>query len=227
MRLAVAVDGSQLVDSVSDLGYAVHLDAARLAIGDLGFTIRGEMHAATASLWRALIPTAWAHPGHYAGGDVTGELVGPFVIDWLAGDGATLGEAELIVGDYNGCNVDLRRADELPEGDPLRGHTAYFAGTATRDGVTVAFTAALDVEDGAQVVGAPFEDEVTVGSEGPLRLRLLARDPTAGLTLFDGVDFAALDGDGDGAVAIVPGDEAHNVFRRALPSHVFYGVVAP
>lgn len=227
VKLAVAVDGSQLVDAVSDLGYAVHLDAARLAIGDLEFTIRGEMHGATASLWGLVIPTAWAHPGHYAGGDVTGELPGAFVLDFLAGDGATLGEAELIVGDYNGCNIHLRRADELPEGDPLRGHTAYFAGTATRDGVTIAFTAALDADDGAQVVGAPFEDDVTVTSQGPLRLQLLARDPIEGLTLFDGLDFAALDADGDGSLTIAPGDAAHNIFRRALPTHVFYDVLAP
>lgn len=227
VRLAVAVDGAQLVDTVSDLGYTVHLDTARLAIGDLGFTIRGEMHGATASLWRYLVPTAWAHPGHYAGGDVTGELAGAFVLDFLMGDGATLGEAELIVGDYNGCNIDLRRADELPDADPLRGHTAYFAGTATKNGVALAFTAALDVDAGVQVVGAPFEDTVGVDSQGPLRLQMIAHDPIENLTLFDGLDFAALDDDGDGAVAIVPGDAAHNIFRRAIQSHVFYYVVAP
>lgn len=227
VKLSVVVDGSQLVDAVNDLGYTVHLETARLAIGDLEFTIRGEMHSAIASLWGLVIPTAWAHPGHYAGGDVTGELPGAFVLDFLMGDGAALGEAELIVGDYNGANLNLRRADEVPESDPLRGHTAYFAGTATRDGATITFTAALDAEIGAQVVGAPFEDAVAVDSEGPLRLRLIARDPSEELTLFDGLDFAELDGDGDGTVAIVPGDGAHNIVRRVLTSHVFYDVIAP
>lgn len=227
VKLSVVVDGSQLVDAASDLGYTVHLDTARLAIGDLEFTIRGEMHGATASLWRVLVPTAWAHPGHYAGGDVTGELPGTFVLDFLMGDGAELGEAELIVGDYNGANINLRRADELPADDPLHGHTAYFAGTATKDSKTIAFTAALDADDGVQVVGAPFEDTVTVDSKGPLRLQMITRDPIEGLTLFDGLDFAALDGDADGTVAIVPGDAAHNIFRRVLTSHVFYYVLSP
>lgn len=227
VRLQVAVDGSQLGDVVNDLGYEVHLEAAKLAIGDVGFTISGEMHGATASLWRLVVPTAWAHPGHYAGGDVTGVMSGMFVADFLSGDGATLGEALLIVGDYNGANIDLRVASDAEDVDPLKDHTAYFAGTARRGGQTIVFTAALDVDAGVQVVGAPFEDTITVDSQGPLRLQLIARDPTGGLTLFDGLDFAALDGDGDGQVAIVPGDAAHNVFRRALATHVFYDVVAP
>jgi hypothetical protein len=227
VELPVEVDGSRLTDTVNDLGYAVHLETARLAIGDVEFTISGEMHGATASLWRLLVPTAWAHPGHYAGGDVTGVLTGPFVLDWLAGDGVALGDAELIVGDYNGCNINLRRADELPDGDPLRGHTAFFAGVAGKDGASLAFTAALDVDDGVQVVGATFEDTVAVDSTGPLRLQLVARDQLDGDTLFDGLDFAALDDDGDGTVTIVPGDAAHNIFRRALPSHAFYSIIAP
>lgn len=227
MSLPVVVDGSQLADVVNDLGYTVHLDAARLAIGDLEFTIRGEMHGATASLWRFVVPTAWAHPGHYAGGDVTGALPGAFVLDFVAGDGAQLGVAELIVGDYNGANFGVRLADELTDGDPLRGHAAYFAGTARKDGQTIAFTAALDVDVGAQVVGAPFDDTIAEGSAGALRFQLIARDPIDGLTLFDDLDFAALDDDGDGQVAIAPGDAAHNIFRRVLGTHVFYDVVAP
>lgn len=227
VKLPVEVDGSRLTDTVTDLGYTVHLETARLAIGDVEFTIRGEMHGATASLWNVLVPTAWAHPGHYAGGEVTGALPGPFVLDWLAGDGVSLGEAELIVGDYSGFNITLRRADELPDGDPLRGHTAYFAGVATKDGAPIAFTAALDIDEGVQVVGAAFEDNVAEGSAGPLRFQMVSRDEVEGDTLFDGLDFAALDDDGDGAVTIVPGDEAHNIFRRALPSHAFYYMIAP
>lgn len=227
VELSVEVDGSPLVDTVNDLGYTVQLDTARLAIGGLEFTIRGEMHKATASLWGLLVPTAWAHPGHYAGGAVTGELPGTFVLDWLADDAVALGAAELIVGDYNGCNINLRRADELPETDPLRGHTAYFAGTASKDGVSIAFTAALDVDEGVQVVGATFEEVVTADSPGPLRLQMVALDQVEGDTLFDGLDFEALDDDGDGNVAIVPGDPAHNIVRRALPSHAFYYIIAP
>jgi hypothetical protein len=54
-------------------------------------------------------PRAWAHPGHYSGGDVTGELVGEFILDWIGGDGMALGTADLLAGDYNGFNFTFRR----------------------------------------------------------------------------------------------------------------------
>lgn len=221
VELPVAVDGGALVDAATDLGWQVRLDVARIALGDLEFTIQGEMHVA-ARLWRLVVPHAWAHPGHYAGGDVTGALPGSFVADWLAGDGQELGRAELLAGTYNGCNLALRRADELPADDPLSGHTAHFAGVASKDGLDIAFTAVLDVDPGAAVIGAPFELTVDAATTATLGLRLRARDPETGVHLFDGLDFAALDPDGDGSVTIAPDDPAHNVARRALQSHVFY-----
>jgi hypothetical protein len=56
-------------------------------------------------------------------------------------------------------------------------------------------------------------------------LQLFPVDPIEELSLFDGLDFAALDGDGDGVVAIGPGDAAHNFLRRTLQSHVHYAAV--
>lgn len=223
VELAVAVDGGALVDAATDLGWTVRLDAARIAAGDLEFTIQGEMHAA-ARLWDLLVPSAIAHPGHYAGGDVTGALPGSFVLDWVDGDGRELGRAELLVGDYHGCNIAFRRADELPASDPLAGHTAYFAGVASKDGLDLGFTAVLDLDPGAAVIGAPFDLDIDEASAVTLGLQLRQRDDTSGAALFDGVDFAALaPGDG-GPVVIAPGDPAHNVVRRALQSHVFYAI---
>ncbi|WAS99430.1 hypothetical protein [Nannocystis punicea] len=225
VELAVAVDGGQLVDAPTDLGWTIHLDAARVATGDLEFTIQGEMHA-LARLWDLLVPPAIAHPGHYAGGDVTGALPGSFVLDWIAGDGVELGRAELLTGNYHGCNIAFRRADELPADDPLAGHTAQFAGTATKDGQELAFTAILDLDVGASVIGAPFDLDVDEASDDTLGVQLRLHDDVSGAALFDGVDFAALD-PGDGSpVTIGPGDPAHNLVRRALQSHVFY-TVAP
>lgn len=227
VRLPVVVDGAALADTATDLGYAVRLDVARIALQDLELTILGEMHARAARPrpfrpWDLLVPSAWAHPGHYAGGDVTGELPGEFVVDWIAGDGAALGEAELLVGAYHGVNFTFRAADELPADDPLAGHTAHFAGVATLAGAEFAFTAVLDLDAGTRLIGAPFMLDVDESSAATLGLRLAARDDITGVSLFDGVDFAAMDADGDGAVQIVPGDDAHNVIRRALQSHVFY-----
>ena len=63
-------------------------------------------------------------------------------------------------------------------------------------------------------------DEDTVAT---LALRLL---PTSNLdtTLFDGVDFQALEPNGNGAVLIEPGQDAHNRIQRAFMKHDFYEI---
>ena len=79
-----------------------------------------------------------------------------------------------------------------------------------------------DIAAGTQVVGAPFEDTVDAASVDPIEFQFLPTDPIEGKSLFDGLDFAALDDDADGSVSIGPGDEAHNILRRTLQSHVHY-----
>ncbi|MDI7268823.1 MAG: hypothetical protein QME96_12600, partial [Myxococcota bacterium] len=80
---------------------------------------------------------------------------------------------------------------------------------------------------GAGVVGAPFRLVVRPDTRATLVLRLLPVDPTAEAdTLLDGIDFEALDADGDGEVRIAPGDAAHNVLRRRLQSHDHWDVAA-
>ena len=150
------------------------------------------------------------------------------MFDWLAGDGLSLGTADLLVGDYNGLNFTFRAAtvaDGLAADDPLLGHTAHFAGVARKGEATVEFTAVLDVDAATQMVGAPFEATVDVGTEAPIGLRFSPTDPVEGKSLFDGVDFAALDALDmmtDGVATMAPGGEAHNIVRRALQSHVHY-----
>lgn len=229
VQLDVQLDASGISPTTNDAGWAVELTTARIAASDLQFTILGEMHGATASLggrlsdW--LLARAWAHPGHYAGGDVTGELAGDFIFDWLGHDGMKLGAADMLIGDYNGLNFTFRAAtaaDGLEATDPLLGHAVHFVGVARKAGQEVGFTAVLDLAAGTQVVGAPFEDTVDAASVDPIEFQFLPRDPIEGKSLFDGLDFAALDDDADGSVSIGPGDEAHNILRRTLQSHVHY-----
>lgn len=237
VALTVVVDGAGVDDHQaaveSDLGWQVTLTSCRAAIADLVLTTSGEFHddagvaGLGARLRRLVIADAWAHPGHAGGGEVIGELPGRFIVDWCAGDGVKLGDAELIVGDYNGANFDFIRADAsdgLDPTDPLVGHTLELAGTATRAGQTITFHALLDQDEGRQVIGLPFDLDVTSASTETLGLQLVPQSPTSPDTIFDGVDFAAADGDGDGVVEVIAGDEAHNRLVRGTQSHDFYRV---
>src|SRR5690606_3652864 len=213
--------------ATSDLGYQVTLVRARLALRDLELTVGGEVHgSALARAWGWLVPSAHAHPGHASGGEVTGVLPGPLLVDW-GEDGAPLGTAILLEGDYQGANFTFRRAgaeDDLAPSDPLLGHAIELEAIATRDGDTIWLSAVLDIDEDTPLIGAPFSLEVREGIQATLALALLPAEKIEGKTVWDGVDLAALDGDGDGRVAIRPGEDAHNVLRRAFQVHDFYQI---
>ncbi len=224
--LPVVASADGMVPGASDEGYQVTVIRARAALSDLEFTVGGETHdeGALARLWGLVVGTAHAHPGHASGGEVTGAMPGPFVIDWMD-NGAALGTATLLEGDYQGSNFSFRRAGSehgLPEGDPLIGHTFAIEGTAERDGDTIRFDALVDVDDGTVMLGAPFVLEVRSGNQRTLALEMDLTSPVDGRNVFSGLDFAALDDDGDGEVTIRPGDAAHNILRRSVQVHDFY-----
>ncbi len=237
VTLPVVAAGDELVPCTNDLGWEVSVSGARVAVGDIEFTIEGETHAAATSrargmlarlqpLARWLLPEAMAHPGHQAGGEVTGELPGSFLADLSAG--TELGLATLLEGDYHGMNLSFRTAgasDGLPGEDPLSGHTALLEGVARKDGRTVDFHAQLDVQEGLQMVGGPFVLAVREGTVATLALVLYTIDPSEFDTLFDGLDFGALDEDDDGQVAIAPGTTAHNILAKTLVRHDHWGIV--
>lgn len=237
--LPVVVDASGAVPVTTDLGYAVELSSARIAIEDLVFTVAGEVHAESVPesspgglVHGLLIPMAHAHPGHYQGGEVTGELLGAFVVDWPADEGRELGVATLIATTYSAANFGFGRgsAEGLDAEDPLVGHTAIVSGSATKDGVTTAFTIVVDSPEDRELVGAPFDASLDEDAAGTLALRFNTADALEGDTLFDGLDFAALDADGDGELVIQPDAAeaelaaAYDLFRRTLQTHDHYAV---
>ncbi len=231
VELPVVVDASGVVPLTTDLGYDVEFTSARVALEGLVFTTAGEAHAA--SFWRTVhdvvVPSAVAHPGHFQGGEVTGELPGSFVAEWPTDAGRELGKATLIAGTYSGSNFTFGRgADGLDADDPLVGHTAVISGTATRGGTTTSFTVVVDSPEGRELVGAPFDAEIGADADGTLYLAFRPVDTFEGDTLFDAIDFAALDIDADGVVTIEPGvpevEDAYVLFRRTFQTHDHYVV---
>lgn len=229
VRVPVVVGSSGLETVTTNLDYEVTLESADVAIRDLEFTMKGEV--ATSLLFRvseALIRSAWAHPGHYEGGDVTGELLGSFLLHFEADTSQELGTATLLTGNYQAVNFYFDRG----QSGLLDGHTALLRGLARRAGTEIQFSVVIDSPAGRQLVGAPFEVRVEEGAELVAALRLLVEDPVEGDTLFDDVDFIALDGDADGDLKFGPDstDEAsvnaHNQIQRRFQTHDHFDVRA-
>lgn len=229
----VVVDGSGVESVTTDLGFGVTLSEVRVVVRDFQFATAGELHTAqrSRSLWDFLVTPAYAHPGHYEGGEVIGEAPGRYLVDWLQ-DGGKLGTATLLVGTYTSANFTFARATEddgLDEGDPLAGHTARFVGRASKDELEVAFEFTLDSPEDRLLVGAPFEVKVAEAGDEEVGFRLLPHDELGGGTLFDGIDFALLDADDDGRVTVGPTStaeadvDAYNVLRRTFQTHNHYG----
>jgi hypothetical protein len=130
-----------------------------VVVDNLEFTIEGETHAAWwPRIYEWLVPSARAHPGHYAGGEVCGELAGHFIINLLAASAQELGTAVLLPGDYNGLNFTFGRANDADTStsQALIGHTAFFEGTASKAASQVSFSAIVDVDLASQMVGGPL-----------------------------------------------------------------------
>lgn len=238
VELPVRVDCSEVTGAAAavttDLGYEVTVTDARLALGGLVFTVAGEAHTASLleSLSDMLVPRALAHPGHYQGGEVTGELPGDFALRCAEDEGRELGLATLIVGTYTASNFDFERGSTavgLDASDALVGHTAWIAGTATRGEDSVDFTIVIDSPLDRQLVGAPFEAVIGAEASGTLAFRFEPLDDLEGDTLFDTVDFVALDTDADGELLIAPDlaevEDAYNALRRTFQTHDHFRVV--
>ncbi|MBN2716392.1 MAG: hypothetical protein JXX14_11095 [Deltaproteobacteria bacterium] len=229
VTLNVVSRGSQLVAVENAEGWQVTLDRFDVCVANLEFTQEGEAHASLLKrISDFLIPEAMAHPGHLAGGDVTGTLNGQWLISFLDAE-QRLGDATLLEGDYNGVNLSYCVADAtvgVTADNPVYGHHAYFSGVAQKGAATIQFTVQIDIVDTPKLWGGVFEMNVMSATTVTLALRPLTVDPFEGDTFFDGLDFGALDNDGDGVVAISAGIPAHNILMKTLMSHDHWSVVA-
>jgi hypothetical protein len=211
VNLPVRVGAPDLEPLETNRGYTIELSEARLVVTDLKFAVAGEEHARSGRQpsWQRVadwfVPLAHAHPGHFVGGDVTGELLGHFVTSWLPADAAPIGVATLLEGDYRSASFAFGRAsaeDELASDDPLLGHSALLRGSAARADVRREFLVVLDAEE-QELVGMPFEAGVRAGDPLAIGFELLPIDPIARGTLFDDIDFGRLPVAVDGRVRIV------------------------
>lgn len=211
---------------VTDLGYTVRLTAARQVITHPVFTRGGEAHAAR-PWWGWLVGTAHAHPGHSAGGEARGELPGRFVVDWLAVD-TSLGSASILPGALDGADFGLGTAgaDDVAGDDPLAGYNLYLEAEVSRGDETWTLTMRVPQDADEGVTGAPCLAEITEGAAPTLRLTLRVLDPFEGDTVWDGIDFAAVDDDGDGYIEPGPEATTTNRVRRALQTHDHYEVIS-
>jgi hypothetical protein len=216
VELPVTTVGTPIAAATTDLGYEVRVDSLRVAVTGIQFTIEGEQHEAS-----LVAP----HPGHSAGGEVTGELVGNFVLAWNGQAHPALGLGTLLTGDYRGANFSIRAADssDVAAGDPLLGHAFHLTGTISKAGTTRPFDATLDVEPDTHVIGLPFTTTITEASTETLAIGFVAVDPNEQDTAFDGVDFFA--DSSTGSIEIRPGSVPHNIIRRTIQTHDHYGVV--
>ena len=225
--LAVTTAAAPMAQTTTDLGYAIDLASVRIGVTQIEFTIEGEVHQKPGSPDTPKPdPAPVFHPGHSAGGEVTGELAGDHVLVWNGQPQPELGYAQLIVGDYRGANLAFRAttsADGLAADDPLLGHAFHLSGTVSKDGVTKNLDLVLDVEPDTRVVGAVFQDVIAAGSQEQLAIEFYPADPVEGDTAFDGVDFFSLST--TDSIQILPGSDAHNLIRREIQTHDHYGVL--
>lgn len=224
VELLVTTDAMPFAAVTTDLGYAVTVTQMEVAVTAIQFTIEGEMHDTAAASTSHLIAP---HPGHSAGGEVTGELLGDHVLTWSGDPHDPLGTATLIAGDYRGANFTFRTATaaDAALSPDLVGHAIRVAGTVARAGETYALDAVFDVEPDTAVIGAVFDDVIAEGSAQTLAIGFHPDDPYEDDTAFDGVDFFTLPRAGD-TIEIRPGSEAHNILRRTLQTHDHYSVTA-
>jgi hypothetical protein len=156
----VTVSASSSVGLVTDSGWTVQLTRARASFDAVRFFEGKVVLARARPWWRGLIISeAWAHPGHYVPGEALGELVAPLEVDLLGGP-VTWGEAQALTGEHGSMQLTFASGG------------VDVAGTATKDGQSVAFTAqfvppialeGIRAEHEVSLAGVPADVQLNLG----------------------------------------------------------------
>lgn len=123
-------------------GWSVTLTEAKIDTGPLYFYEGAPLFT---RVWDWMVPSAYAHPGHYVEGDALGDFLESATIDLLASEPVLVGRGDGVTGSYNSVRFE--------------GRTAQVSGTATKDGNTVEFEGTFTLE--GPIEGIAFGAEVT------------------------------------------------------------------
>ena len=213
LRTQVQVHEATLDGFTNRHGWRVELVAAQLARGRLEF-YTGDAPV-TALVTEALVGSAHAHPGHYAEGEILGEVLGAGVIDLLAG------VSELPSG--RGVSGRLGSAHLTFEPTAMNGNAVVVEGVATRDGDMrpfIARAAHADVtshHDAPEVWGCPFEGDLELENDGVITLTVRPE------IWLDDVRFEMHGVREDGQpLALDPLLEPHDAFIEGVRDHEAY-----
>lgn len=162
--------------------------------------------------WRHLlgIPTASAHPGHYAEGEALADLLDRQTFDLTAVEPATFGQLHGVTGAWRSVNLGLSTSPNLGE------HSATARGRAQRGEAIVEFAATVDFA--TRLEGIPFRDP-----GGETGAEIDGRPGRVELTVeldrwFERADFGSVATSTGAVVILAPNTQPHNAFRRGATS---------
>lgn len=219
-RLAGDVEAGQ--SFVNGLGWTLRLDAARVAFEHLYF-VTGEPVGGVSRFLDWLVPSAFAHPGHYDSGDVLAELNERVELDLLARP-LLLAPRDAVTGVARSAVVSFGALEDEPAlggSDAESGVAVFVEGRAASQEMAVRFrvdvtTAELanPASDLPEVSGCPFEGKLS--ADGVVQGTVSTR------VWLDQVDFSGLDGAEAEPVVLERGSTAHNAFVRGVRKALAY-----
>jgi hypothetical protein len=204
LKTRAEVQGEPAQPTTNALGWSVALSKAYLSVGPL-YYYRGDPVLSRRELrshekrnalaWFAglVVPSAYAHPGHYIEGAAMGQMLTPTTLNLLGGT-VNLADGQGVTGDTNSAKFTWQSPPMGDQAPALEGHMVLTEGVATKDTVSLRFIAKADepdVRDGDNLpkVGGcafgsePGKDGVSMDADGTVTLTLVPS------VWFDQVDF--------------------------------------
>jgi len=228
LRTALAPGETRPGEFTTDTGWRVTLTSARMVLGPIYlFENPSPLQASPLGRWwrrvgEVLAPTAHAHETFFSGGRVLGEWDREVVFDLLAdgGEARVLGRSPGIAGVARSFSLLLQPPSRAlgAEAAVLEGRSVLLEGTASREGRTVAFRAALDFPPPVELQRVEFvPTEAELEDDGLFVVELQPHRWFQG-ALFERLQVPA----GGGAVAVPPESQVHRALLVNVRRHTAF-----